>query len=91
MRPSINKGDLVIIEKNKKLKEGQVIAYDNEGLIVVHRLTSVLIYNNETFYYTKGDANDSIDNLVLTEDKIIGVVNVVIPYIGLPAVWIKDL
>lgn len=91
MSPSINKGDLVIVEKNKKLKEGQVIAYDNEGVIVVHRLANILITNNETFYYTKGDANDNIDNLVLTEDKIIGVVNVAIPYIGLPAVWIKDL
>ncbi len=94
MTPNILKGDVVVIEKipNKKdIKIGEVIAYKHEDIIVVHRLVKKIIVDGEVFYYTKGDANNGIDKYKITEDEIIGIVNIRIPYIGYPTVWINEL
>ena len=95
MSPVIHKGDVVIIEKIDKnfedLKVGQVIAYNKDGIIVVHRLHNIVKIESEYFFYTKGDANDFVDNYKITEDMIIGKVDVKIPYIGYPTVWINNL
>ena len=95
MTPVILKGDVVVIEKIDKkfgdLKVGQVIAYKKDGIIVVHRLCNIVKVNGEYFFYTKGDANDFVDNYKITEDMVIGTVNVRIPYIGYPTVWLNNL
>ena len=95
METVISKGDIVIVEKingNTDLLElNQVIAYNYSNKIVVHRLVKKIIVNNETYYYTKGDANNDIDNYKITKDMIIGIVNFKIPYIGYPTVWINEL
>ena len=94
MTPNILKGDVVVIEKipNKKdIEVGQVIAYKHEDIIVVHRLVKTVKVNGEVFYYTKGDANNDVDKYKITEDMVIGVVNVKVPYIGYPTIWIKEL
>ena len=95
MEPEIYKGDVVVIEKigdNYDLLDlNQVIAYRYNDIIVVHRLVKVINVDGEKFYYTKGDANNDIDNYQITKDMIIGIVNVKVPYIGLPTVWLKNL
>ena len=95
MSPEIEKGDVVVIEKiednYKNLKIGQVIAYKYNNIIVVHRLAEKLKYKDEIIYYTKGDANADIDGYKVTEDMIIGTVNMKVPYIGLPTVWLNEL
>ena len=94
MTPNINKGDVVIIEKNRNfetLEEGQVIAYKKGNIIVVHRLTKKIMVDGSFYFYTKGDANDDVDNYEITEDMFIGIVNRKIPYIGYPTVWVNSL
>ena len=95
MSPNINKGDVVIVEKiNKdysKLRKGQVVAYKYHGIIVVHRLEKILKIGDTYYFYSKGDANKDIDNYQIDEDMIIGVVNLKIPYIGYPTVWLNTL
>lgn len=95
MEPNISKGDVVIIEKiNEKfdsLNEGQILAFKHDGVIVVHRIINILKENNEYYFYTKGDANDNVDNFVIYEDDIIGIVNYKVPYIGLPTVWLNEI
>ena len=93
MEPYILKGDVVVIEKvNKKdIQIGDVIAYKYDKRIIVHRLVKIIQVGDELYYYTKGDANYDIDNYKITEDMIIGIVNVRIPYIGYPTVWINEL
>ena len=95
MAPSIDKGDAVIIEKidSKKdsLKKGQVVAFKYDGIIVVHRLVDIKDDTGTEYFYTKGDANSKPDNFYLTKDKIIGVVNHKIPFVGLPTVWVNEL
>ena len=95
METVISKGDIVIVEKidgNTDLLElNQVIAYNYNRKIVVHRLVKKIVVNGETIYYTKGDANNDIDSYKVTKDMIIGIVNFKIPYIGYPTVWINEL
>ncbi len=95
MTPAIRKGDVVIVEKidddYDSLKEGQVIAFNYNGTVIVHRLVEKAKVLNDYYFYTKGDANEKRDNFVLTKDNIIGIVNIKIPYIGIPTVLINEL
>ncbi len=94
MSPNLYKGDVVIVEKKEKSKElekNDIIAYKYNGLIVVHRIARVVDTGGEKIYFTKGDANRAMDNYKITSDMIIGVVDVKVPYIGYPTVWLKRL
>ena len=90
MTPNIYKGDIVIIDKKfnfDDLKEGQVIAFRKNGILIVHRLVKKYKIDGEYIMYTKGDANEDVDNFFTTEKEVYGIVNYSIPYIGLPTVW----
>ncbi|MBQ9011085.1 MAG: signal peptidase I [Bacilli bacterium] len=95
MHPKIKKGDAVIIEKIDKqyelLEVGQVIAYKHEGRIIVHRLVDIVKDKNEYYFYTKGDANNEMDNFMIEAKDVIGVVNHKIPCIGWPTVLLNEL
>lgn len=94
MIPEIYKGDVVVVEKiddKDTLKIGDVIVYEYNNVYVVHRLVNKMTDRNERYYYTKGDANEKIDNWIVTEDMIVGKVNLKIPYIGLPSTWLNNL
>ena len=94
MTPNILKGDVVVIEKIKdydKVNIGQVIAFKKDKIIVVHRLINKVYVDGEYYFYTKGDANDFVDNFQITEDMFIGIVDIKIPYVGYPTVWLNNL
>ena len=94
MTPNINKGDVVVIEKYnnfENIEVGQVIAYKKSNIVVVHRLIKKVEVEGKYYFYTKGDANDTEDNYEITEDMFIGIVNIKIPYIGYPTVWVNSL
>ena len=42
-------------------------------------------------YYTKGDANATIDSGYRTEADIIGLTDLKIAYIGYPTLWLREL
>lgn len=95
MHPNIKKGDVAIIEKiddgYDKLKEGQVIAFKYNGVVIIHRIIRIVKQNNSYYFYTKGDANNGEDGYPVTVDMIVGKVSTKIPFIGLPTVWLKEL
>lgn len=94
MVPKINVGDVVIVDQKidyKKLKVGQVIAYKYDNIVVVHRLYDIVVIKDDYYFYTKGDANNAMDNYIIYPDTIIGKVEVKVPYIGLPTVWLNQL
>lgn len=95
MEKQISKGDIVIIEKidnnYSELKEKDIIAYNYNGVIVVHRIVKILKEDGKYYFYTKGDANTEVDNYVVKEDTIIGKTKIKIPYIGLPTVWLNEI
>lgn len=95
MTPKIYKGDVVIVDKDEKvinqIKVGQVIAYEHKGVVIVHRVIDIIEEDNQIFYYTKGDYNESVDNWAVYNEEIIGVVKFKIPYIGFPTVWLSEI
>jgi len=94
MEPKISRGDIVIVEKIEdriaELEVGRVIAYNYNEVVVVHRINKIVEEDNERFFYTKGDANNHVDNYVIKEDMIIGTVDFAVPYAGFPTVWINQ-
>ena len=95
MSPTINKGDVVVIEKvdddYHKIKKGDVLAFRYENVAIVHRIVNIVKDGNHYYFYTKGDANSNEDNFAIEEDMVIGVVHVKLPFIGIPTVWLNEL
>lgn len=94
MYPKINIGDVVIVNQHtdyKKLKKGQIIAYKYGNIVIVHRLHDIVIVGDDYYFYTKGDNNENKDEWIVYPNTILGTVNVKVPYIGLPTVWLNRL
>ena len=94
MKPVISKGDAVILEKvndKTKLKKGDIIAYNNGRLIIVHRIHDITGSGKKTTYILKGDANNGTDPRAVPKNQIQGVVKLRIPYIAWPTVWLTEL
>ena len=91
MTPSINIGDVIIINKGtdsdkKIIEEGKVIAYRRKNDIICHRIVKILHSGDEVLYETKGDSNLNSDQLLVNSEDVIGVVTHKIKYIGYPTV-----
>ena len=96
MTPTIKKGDAVIIQKISKeeflrLEEGNIIAFRQDGRIIVHRINKITLRQDSIKIITKGDANKEEDNYEITYDNLEGIINLKIPYIGLPTIWVREL
>ena len=96
MQPTINIGDIVIIDKKnniskdkkikKEYKEGEVITYQKDNSLICHRIIKVKRSGDNVLYETKGDNNDTPDQLLVEQDKVLGVVRYKIKYLGYPTV-----
>lgn len=93
MTGTLNKGDAVIFEKytNQEIKKGQVIIFNYNNIQTIHRVIEIKKVNGEVRYYTKGDANESLDNDYRTDKDIHSLVYLRVKYIGYPTIWIKGL
>lgn len=60
MTPVLNKYDLIVIKKQKKYKEADIVAYYENKNIIVHRIIS----KGDNYVITKGDANKVDDNKI---------------------------
>ena len=92
MTPSFYKGDAVIIDQKYKSDDlivGTVIAYRHNNKIMVHRINKI-INADRTYIYTKGDANENVDDWKVTNDDVLGVVKIKLPFIGYPTVWLNE-
>ena len=90
----INKTDAVIykrLEENEKIKIGDIIIFKQNGKKVIHRVIDKKDAGKGMRYYTKGDANLEIDEGYREEKDIIGKVKLRIPYIGQPAIMLKEM
>ncbi len=72
MEPILRFGDIVLVNTNhRKAVEGDVIAFQSGGNVVVHRVANVL---DNGAYITKGDANENEDFQPVEQDAVIGIV-----------------
>lgn len=93
MTGELNKGDVAIFERyeDQFLGEGQVIVFEKDGSMIVHRIVDIEVINENKRYYTKGDANDENDAGFITDSDIVGLVNHKVPYFGFPTLWLRSL
>lgn len=95
MTPNINKGDVVVIRKIsdneiKDLKVGDVLAFNRENKIVVHRIYKIYSSGDDIFFKTKGDNNNAPDSYLIEANEIVGTVSLKVRYIGYPTVALYE-
>lgn len=96
MRDKIDIGDVIIVKKldTKELNQlniGDILVFKMENKIIVHRIVEIKKDNyGSLLFKTKGDANNDNDNWYVTEKAVIGTTNHLIPYVGLPSVWLYE-
>ena len=91
MKPSLNKGDLVVIDqKCHDLAKSDIIAYKKGTKIIIHRINKIEKDGSVINYYTKGDNNKKNDDITVKDDMILGKVKLKIPYVGYPTVWFNN-
>ena len=93
MEDAICKGDGIIYEQydGQTVEKGQILVFKKNNTTYIHRVVDIECVDGVTKIYTKGDANDGIDQGFITADDIIGVTITNIKYIGYPSVWMRDL
>jgi signal peptidase len=94
MTPNIDESDLVIVKKTswRKLQEGDIITFNQEGNIVTHRIYKVITKEGEENYYiTKGDNNAVEDSYEIIPNQIYGKVVIHIKKIGAIVYYIKTI
>ena len=93
MSGELNVGDAAIFEKysDQPIAEGQIIVFENNGYMIIHRVVKIETVNGKTAYITKGDANNTNDQGYITKSDIVGLVNMKIPYVGYPTLWLRSL
>ncbi|MDY0410157.1 signal peptidase I [Virgibacillus soli] len=83
MKPAFQVGDIVIIHKDKEPQVNEVVTFKHpEGILVTHRVVDSEIVNGMEVYSTKGDNNHIADDLLISKEQIVGVVQFVIPKVG---------
>lgn len=96
MKPKFTRGDAVVIEKLKtdrekrKLKKGDVIQYQYNGTVIIHRIIDSYKEDGEKVYILKGDNNKSKDLKPVYLNQIMGKVVFSIPKVGYPSVWFSE-
>lgn len=93
MTGELNRGDTAIFERydDQSVTIGQVIVFEKNRDMMVHRVVDIDIINGEYRYYTKGDANENKDTGYVTDGNLVGLVHAKVPYIGYPTLWLRSL
>lgn len=92
MTGAINKGDVIIIDKKKKeYKKKDIIAFSQNGEIIVHRIIDVIEKEDGIYYQTKGDANNGKDPWLVDNKSIVGQEKIRLLFLGLPTVALSEL
>ena len=77
MEPELSVGDLLIIAERENYDVGDIVVYQDAGMLITHRIISV----EDDEIVTKGDANNTQDRPI-SREQIKGKVVAVIPLIG---------
>ena len=93
MTGELNKADAAIFEQydDRIIEEGQIIVFEKNGSMIVHRVVDIEKIDGQVRYYTKGDANEETDSGFITSSNVVGIVKFKIPYVGYPTIWLRSL
>lgn len=93
MKPAFEPGDLIIVKRINptEVKLGDIITFkiDNRSL-VTHRVVRIVKENGELMFRTRGDANNSEDRQLVSQQQLIGKLVFKIRYGGYIANFISS-
>jgi len=96
MNPVFYRGDAVILKKLssdeiKEIKIGDILVFESDNIIVVHRVIDRKTAMNGTYLYqTKGDNNNAPDSDLVEPSSVIGRMEAGIKFIGYPSLWLQE-
>ena len=75
METEIYSGDLAIVKEvdTKEIKKNDIIAFQENGIVITHRVVDIVEEEGETRYVTKGDNNEVPDNDLVKPEQVEGV------------------
>lgn len=93
MRPYLEPGDMIVDKKidPAELMVGDIITYRIGRTLVTHRVVQITSKDGQTYFQTKGDANNVEDEHLIRESQIEGRLLFKIPYGGYFAQFVRSL
>lgn len=86
MEPDIQTGSIIgvkLAEDKNDFKKGDVITFQEEDILITHRITEVVESGDAILYRTKGDNNNAEDmNPVISENVVAQYTGFTVPYLG---------
>lgn len=82
MEPTIPTGSIIYTVKKDFYANNDIVAFEDRGRTISHRIVDVKGIGNEIYYATKGDANNVEDSDMIVRSNIVGATVFFIPYIG---------
>ena len=74
MTPTIQVGDLILVKEcdYKSVQKGDIIAFQDDHIIITHRVTNIYNKKGKTYFVTKGDNNEGDDGSKVLYKKLEG-------------------
>lgn len=93
MYPEFSRGSVLIVKtyNQEEIKVNDIIEYELNGNLIVHRVVDIQKEIFENYYITKGDNNPSVDLFPVAQSQIRGIVKSKIPYLGYPSVLFSEM
>lgn len=91
MQPLIPAGAVVFSQKKPSYSQNDIITFETNGITVTHRVVEVITKDGNTFFKTKGDANNASDSDLVAQSAVIGEALFHFPYLGKLIVSLKSL
>ncbi|MCR4430421.1 MAG: signal peptidase I [Tepidanaerobacteraceae bacterium] len=85
MSPFLEPGDMIVVHRvdPASIKVGDVITFRvDDRTLVTHRVAEVIPQDGRMAFRTKGDANNTEDIDLVTQDRVVGSMAFKIPYAG---------
>ena len=87
MQPTFQAGDVIVTMETPvhSLQVNDIITYwspDNMKSLVTHRIVTIIKDGQGLAFQTKGDANEGVDQYVVSSDLVVGRMVLTVPYVG---------
>ena len=93
MNPIYYYGDAIVYEKiaASDVKVEDILVFLHQGKIITHRVIKIENENGKLKFITKGDNNEKTDKYDTFENDVLGVVRIVVKYIGYPTIKLGEV
>ena len=96
MKDVYERGDAVLVYKYNKdqldqINIGDILVYRYQDTVITHRVVDKYYSNGHLAFRTKGDNNKTVDNNIILDDDVRGIVINKIKFIGYPTILIQEM